>query len=51
MDSNYSYFDNFWYHFSNVKGHDSNYWNNECDRLAQIEAQNLKDNFKGEQNG
>ena len=44
------YFDNFWYHFSKVKGHGSNYWNNECDRLAQIEAQRLKDNFKGEEN-
>ena len=44
------YFDNFWYHFSKVKGHGSNYWNNECDRLAQLEAQRLKDNFKGEEN-
>ena len=44
------YFDNFWYHFSKVKGHGSNYWNNECDRLAQIESQRLKDNFRGEQN-
>jgi len=45
------YFDNFWYHFSKVKGHDKNYWNNECDRLAQMKAQEMKDNFKGEQNG
>ena len=45
------YFDNFWYNFSKVKGHGENYWNNECDRLAQIEAQQLKDNFRGEQNG
>jgi ribonuclease HI len=45
------YFDNFWYHFSKVKGHGSNYWNNECDRLAQEAAQELKDNFKGEQDG
>jgi ribonuclease HI len=44
------YFDNFWYHFSKVKGHGSNYWNNECDRLAQMEAQRLKDNFKEEEN-
>ena len=45
------YFDNFWYRFSKVKGHDSSYWNNESDRLAQMAAQRLKDNFKGEQNG
>jgi ribonuclease HI len=45
------YFDNFWYHFSKVKGHDKNYWNNECDRLAQMKAQEMKENFKGEQNG
>lgn len=30
-----------------VKGHDVNYWNNECDRLAQAAAQELKDNFRG----
>jgi len=45
------YFDNFWYYFKKVKGHDKNYWNNECDRLAQMAAQELKDNFKGEQHG
>ena len=45
------YFDNFWYHFSKVKGHSTNYWNNECDRLAQIASQTLKDNFKGENYG
>ena len=45
------YFDNFWYHFSKVQGHGTNFWNNECDRLAQTAAQTLKDNFKGEQNG
>ena len=44
------YFDNYWYSFIKVPGHSTNYWNNECDRLAQIEAQRLKDNFKGEQN-
>ena len=44
------FFDDFWYHFSKVKGHGSNYWNNECDRLAQMAAQTLKDNFKGEEN-
>lgn len=45
------YFNNYWYYFSKVKGHGNNYWNNECDRLAQIESQTLKDNFRGEQNG
>lgn len=45
------YFDSFWYYFSKVKGHGSNYWNNECDRLAQAEAQELKDNFRGLDNG
>ena len=44
-----TYFDNFWYYFEKVQGHSKNYWNNECDRLAQIEAQTLKDNFRGEQ--
>jgi len=41
------YFDNFWYYFTKVKAHANNYWNNECDRLAQLEAQTLKDNFRG----
>lgn len=45
------FFDNFWYSFIKVKGHGTNYWNNECDRLAQEEAQTLKDNFRGLQNG
>lgn len=44
------YFDNFWYHFSKVKGHGDSYWNNECDRLAQTAAQEIKDNFQGEEN-
>ena len=43
------YFDNFWYHFSKVKGHDENYWNNEADRLAQEESQSLKDGWQGEE--
>lgn len=41
------YFDNFWYNFFKVKAHADDYWNNECDRLAQQEAQDLKDNFRG----
>lgn len=43
------YFDDFWYTFMKVKGHSTNPWNNECDRLAQLEAQRLKENFQGEQ--
>ena len=45
------YLDNFWYHFQKVKGHGNTFWNNECDRLAQLKAQELKDNFRGEING
>lgn len=45
------YFDNFWYHFCKVKGHGTNCWNNLCDNMAQDAAQELKDNFRGEQNG
>ena len=45
------FFDNYWYLFSKVQGHKNNYWNNECDRLAQQAAQTLKDNFKGENDG
>ena len=41
------YFENCWYSFKKGKGHDVNYWNNECDRLAQAAAQELKDNFRG----
>ena len=44
------YFDNFWYHFCKVKGHGTNCWNNLCDNMAQDAAQELKDNFRGEQN-
>lgn len=44
------YFENFWYYFKKVPGHSNIYWNNECDRLAQFEAQELKDNFRGQQN-
>lgn len=45
------YFDDFWYRFSKVPGHSTNGWNNYCDKLAQDAAQNLKDNWKGEENG
>lgn len=45
------YFDNYWYYFSKVKGHGTNYWNNECDRLAQMVAQQAKIDYRGESNG
>lgn len=41
------YFDNFWYDFKKVKGHDNNFWNEECDQLAQSEAEKLKKNWRG----
>ena len=41
------FFDNFWYDFRKVKGHDNNFWNDHCDKLAQAEAQALKDNWRG----
>ena len=44
------YFDNFWYDFKKIKGHDGNYWNEECDKLAQNEAEKLKKNWRGTQN-
>lgn len=44
------YFDNFWYDFKKVKGHDGNYWNEQCDKLAQTEAETLKTNWRGIKN-
>lgn len=44
------YFDNFWYDFRKVKGHNGSYWNEECDRLAQNEAERLKKNWRGLKN-
>ena len=40
------FFDNFWYEFKKVKGHDSDYWNDKCDEMAQKESQFLKDNWR-----
>ena len=45
------YFDNFWYEFRKVKGHEGNYWNERVDMLAQEAADGLKKNWRGEQNG
>ena len=44
------FFDNFWYDFRKVKGHNGNYWNEECDTLAQNEAERLKKNWRGLKN-
>lgn len=41
------YFDNFWYNFKKVPGHAGNYWNEECDRLAQNNAEIIKYNWRG----
>lgn len=44
------YFDNFWYEFHKVKGHAGVVWNEECDQLAQNEAEKLKHNWRGIKN-
>lgn len=44
------YFDNFWYDFRKVKGHDGVIYNEECDELAQMEADKLKHKWRGIRN-
>lgn len=41
------FFDNFWYNFEKVEGHADIYWNEECDKDAQREADNLKRKWRG----
>lgn len=41
------FFDNFWYDFKKVEGHAGVYWNEQCDKLAQLEAETLKINWRG----
>lgn len=41
------YFDNFWYNFKKVEGHSGVYWNEECDKLAQDCAEQLRINWRG----
>ena len=41
------YFDNFWYDFKKVNGHSGIYWNEECDKLAQLNAEQLRVNWRG----
>ena len=45
------FFDNFWYDFRKVEGHTGNYWNEQCDALAQLEAETLKIHWRGNKNG
>ena len=42
------YFKNFWYYFQKVPGHSGNFWNEECDNLAQMFAAQLKQTWRGE---
>lgn len=42
------YFDNFWYDFKKVPGHSGNYWNERCDELAQRGAEQLRINWRGQ---
>ena len=44
------YFDDFWYDFRKVKGHDEVFWNNKCDEIAQKESQTIKDSWRGTEN-
>lgn len=41
------FFENFWYDFRKVKGHNGNIWNEKCDLLAQTQSQYLKNNWRG----
>lgn len=41
------YFDNFWYTFKKVKGHNNILWNEECDALAQQAAEKAKHEWRG----
>ena len=41
------YFDDFWYSFKKVPGHQGNYWNEKCDELAQYAAEVIKKDYRG----
>lgn len=41
------YFDNLWYYFKKVEGHSGVFWNEQCDIMAQREANDLKINWRG----
>jgi len=44
------FFENWWYEFRKVVGHAGVVWNEECDSLAQKEAEHLKLTWRGIQN-
>ena len=41
------FFENFWYDFCKVEGHAGIFWNEECDKHAQYEAEQLKHKWRG----
>jgi len=41
------FFDNFWYDFRKVHGHSNVYWNEQCDKDAQREAELIKTKWRG----
>lgn len=41
------FFENFWYSFRKVKGHNGVIWNEKCDELAQNAAEKLKIEYRG----
>lgn len=45
------FFENKNYEFRKVKGHDTNIFNDDCDKLAQAAAEELKSRWRGTQNG
>ena len=44
------FFENFWYYFKKVEGHAGIFWNEKCDQLAQIQANDLKIKWRGTMN-
>ena len=44
------FFDNFWYSFVKVDGHNGVLWNERCDENAQKSAEKLKLNWRGSKN-
>jgi len=45
------FFENFWYTFKKVEGHAGVFWNEKCDELAQIQANDLKTKWRGKLHG
>ena len=44
------FFDNFWYSFKKVPGHAQVFWNEKCNDIVQKKTENMKINWRGEQN-